>query len=179
MTAFLPVLLLLTSLVPALVIFLLKEESARLRTLVNLAGAVLKLLLVVYMVLSVMGGAVYETRMELVPGLYLLLRADALALLFITLSAFLWLLTTIYAIAYLEGTENLSRFFGFFSLCVAATVGIALAGTLLTFFVFYELLTLATWPLVVHKGDKASLDAGRSYLAYTLAGSAVFSPASC
>jgi multicomponent Na+:H+ antiporter subunit D len=126
------------------------------------------------MLLSVMGGAVYETRFPLVPGLDLWLRADALALLFISLSAFLWLLTTIYAIAYFEGGENLSRFFGFFSLCVAATVGIALAGTAITFFVFYELLTLATWPLVVHKGNAASLAAGRSYLAYTLSGSAVF-----
>lgn len=174
MTAFLPVALLLTALVPAGIIFFLDEESERLRAVVNLAGAVLKLVLVGYMLLSVLGGAVYEARMELVPGLDLLLRADALALLFITLSAVLWLLTTLYALAYLQGSPNLSRFFGFFSLCVAATVGIALSGSLITFFVFYELLTLATWPLVVHKGDAASMAAGRRYLAYTLVGSAVF-----
>ena len=170
MTAFLPVALLLTALVPAGIIFFLPEDRDRLRAVVNLTGAVLKLALVGYMLLSVMAGTVYETRFPLVPGLELWLRADALALLFISLSAFLWLLTTIYAIAYFEGGENLSRFFGFFSLCVAATVGIALAGTAITFFVFYELLTLATWPLVVHKGNAASLAAGRSYLAYTLIG---------
>lgn len=174
MTAFLPVALLLTALVPAGIIFFLPEDRDRLRAVVNLTGAVLKLALVGYMLLSVMAGTVYETRFPLVPGLELWLRADALALLFISLSAFLWLLTTIYAIAYFEGGENLSRFFGFFSLCVAATVGIALAGTAITFFVFYELLTLATWPLVVHKGNAASLAAGRTYLAYTLSGSAVF-----
>jgi multicomponent Na+:H+ antiporter subunit D len=50
---------------------------------------------------------------------------------------------------------ELSRFFGFFSLCVFATTGIALSGTLITFFIFYELLTLSTWPLVVHKGTKS------------------------
>jgi len=174
MTAFLPVALLLTALVPAGIIFFLPDNRERLRAFINLTGAVLKLVLVGYMLLSVMGGAVYEARFPLVPGLDLWLRADALALLFIALSAFLWLLTTIYAIAYFAGGENLSRFFGFFSLCVAATVGIALAGTAITFFVFYELLTLATWPLVVHKGNAASLAAGRSYLAYTLSGSAVF-----
>ncbi len=173
MTAFLPVALLLTALVPAAIIFFLRDESERLRSFVNLAAALLKLALVGWMLVSVQQGAVYETRMELVPGLYLLLRADALALLFITLSAFLWLLTTIYAIAYFAGGPNLSRFFGFFSLCVAATVGIALSGSLITFFVFYELLTLATWPLVVHKGNEASMAAGRRYLAYTLCGSAV------
>ncbi len=174
MTAFLPVALLLTALIPAAIIFFLADDRERLRAFINIAGAVIKLGLVGYMLFSVMDGAVYETRFPLVPGLDLWLRADALALLFITLSAFLWLLTTIYAIAYFEGGANLSRFFGFFSLCVAATVGIALSGTAITFFVFYELLTLATWPLVVHKGDEASLAAGRSYLAYTLAGSAVF-----
>jgi multicomponent Na+:H+ antiporter subunit D len=67
------------------------------------------------------------------------LRVDALSLLFITLSSFLWLITTVYAIAYFRGSENLSRFFGFFNLCVFATTGIALSGSLITFFVFYEL----------------------------------------
>jgi multicomponent Na+:H+ antiporter subunit D len=102
----------------------------------------------------------------------MMFRVDALALLFLTLSAFLWLLTTIYAISYLGRGPYLSRFFGFFSLCVAATAGIALSGTLITFFIFYELLTLATWPLVVHHGNQASMRAGRLYLAYTLMGSA-------
>ncbi|HSP26477.1 MAG TPA: proton-conducting transporter membrane subunit, partial [Saliniramus sp.] len=70
-------------------------------------------------------------------------------------------------------SPNLTRVFGFFSLCVAATTGIALSGTLITFFVFYEILTLSTWPLVVHKGDAKSLRAGRKYLAYTMPGAAL------
>ncbi len=172
MTAFLPVLILLTSLVPAIATFFLREESARLRNTFSLGGAVLKLALVGVMLVEVAGGTVYETRFAFAPGLYLLLRADALSLLFITLSAFLWLLTTIYAIAYFGTSSDLSRFFGFFSLCVAATTGLALSGTLITFFIFYEILTLSTWPLVVHKGDGASLAAGRRYLAYTMPGAA-------
>jgi hypothetical protein len=68
--------------------------------------------------------------------------------------------TTVYAIAYLERSPNRARFFGFFSICVTATMGIAMAGNLLTFFVFYELLTLATWPLVVHTGTRAALRPG-------------------
>jgi hypothetical protein len=58
----------------------------------------------------------------------------------------LWLITTVYAIGYLEGSPNRSRFFSFFSLCVTATAGIALAGDLFTFIVFYEALTWATYP---------------------------------
>jgi multicomponent Na+:H+ antiporter subunit D len=86
------------------------------------------------------------------------------------LSATLWLLTTIYAVGYLEKEPFRSRFFGFFSLCVGATVGIAMSGNLFTFVLFYELLTLATYPLVVHRGTAEALRAGRLYLAYTLGG---------
>jgi multicomponent Na+:H+ antiporter subunit D len=172
MTELMPLLVLSTSLVPAFVIFLLDEDQQAMRTGINLAGAVAKLALVTVMLEGVARDVVYETRLVLLPGLDMIFRVDALALLFLTLSAFLWLLTTIYAISYLGRGPYLSRFFGFFSLCVAATAGIALSGTLITFFIFYELLTLATWPLVVHHGNQASMRAGRLYLAYTLMGSA-------
>jgi multicomponent Na+:H+ antiporter subunit D len=174
MTAAMPLLVLSASLVTAVIIFLLDEARQRLRTAVNLAGALAKLALVAVMLDGVARGVVYETRLALLPELELMFRVDALALLFLTLSAFLWLLTTIYAIAYLDRGPDLSRFFGFFSLCVAATSGIAMSGTLISFFIFYELLTLSTWPLVVHLGDARSMAAGRRYLAYTLGGSASF-----
>jgi multicomponent Na+:H+ antiporter subunit D len=173
MSQILPVLVLSTSLVPALVIFFIGEGQHRLRTIINLVGAVSKVALVIVMMDGVARGVLYEMRVMLLPGLELLLRVDALSLLFLSLSAFLWLLTTVYAISYLGHGRHLSRFFGFFSLCVAATTGIALSGTLITFFIFYELLTLSTWPLVVHKGDAGSITAGRRYLAYTMVGSAV------
>jgi len=163
-----PVLLLLTSLVPAAVTFFLAQESHRLRNALCLGGAVAKVALIVAMLLAVAGGASFEAALPLAPGLLLLLRIDALALLFVSLSAVLWLLTTIYAIAYFGSKPDLSRFFGFFSLCVAATTGIALSGSLFTFFVFFELLTLSTWPLVAHKQDAPSLAAARRYLLYAL-----------
>jgi multicomponent Na+:H+ antiporter subunit D len=114
-----------------------------------------------------------ECRFPLVTGVDFLLQADALGLMFTGLSSVLWLFTTIYAIGYLENSPNRSRFFGFFSLCVASTVGLALAGNLFTFLLFYELLTLSTYPLVVHRGTDTALRAGRTYLAYTLSGGAV------
>ena len=173
MTAALPVWILLTSLVPAFVTFFMPQDRHGLRNLLNLGGAALKLGLIVFMILEVAQGTIYETRVSFAPGLYLLLRVDALSLLFVSLSALLWLLTTIYAIAYLGNKPELSRFFGFFSLCVAATTGIALSGTLISFFIFFELLTLSTWPLVVHKQNDKSIAAGRSYLAYALPASAM------
>ncbi len=170
----LPLVVVLVSLLAGLAIALLGEERQRLRTVLNLGAALVKLGLVVWIAVLVMGGTVPEFRFPLVPGFDLVLRADSLSVLFASLSAALWLVTTVYAIAYLEDSANRARFFGFFSICVTATMGIAMAGNLLTFFVFYELLTLATWPLVVHTGSHAALHAGRTYLRFTLGGSALF-----
>jgi multicomponent Na+:H+ antiporter subunit D len=169
----LPLAVLASSLVPGLIIFALPQERVALRSLLNLAGAIIKLALIVVMLFGVRGGTLYGFEHEVMPGLELAFKMDALALLFVTLSAGLWLLTTVYAIGYLEGSPHRSRFFGFFSLCVTAAVGIAMAANLFTFFVFYELLTLATYPLVVHRGTPAALRGGNIYLAYTLFGGAL------
>lgn len=170
--ALLPLYVLATSLVTGVVIFLLGEQRVRLRTALNLVGAVLKLVLVGVMIHGVFLGHVYETRWTFLPGMDFVLRADAMTILFSSLSAILWLVTTLYAIGYLEGSPNRRRFFGYFSFCVTATMGVSLAGNLLTFFVFYEVLTLTTYPLVTHRGTEASLRAGGIYLRYTLLGSA-------
>jgi multicomponent Na+:H+ antiporter subunit D len=169
----LPLLMVLTSLVPGILIFFLKESAVGLRTTLNMVGAVAKLVLIVVMINGLVAGTTYETRLPFLPGIDFVLRADTLSILFCILSATLWLVTTIYAIGYLEHSPNRSRFFGFFSLCVSSTMGIALAGNLMTFLIFYELLTICTYPLVVHKGDEKALKGGRTYLIYTLIGGGV------
>lgn len=171
--AVLPLAIVLSSAVPGALIFFLDEERHRLRTALNLLGAILKLILVGWMIWGVFHEHVYLSRLELLPGLELSLSADALSVLFVTLSTVLWLVTTIYAIGYLEHSPNRSRFFGFFSLCVSATVGIALSGNLLTFIVFYEILTLSTYPLVAHRGTPDADRGARIYLAYTMTGGVV------
>lgn len=169
----LPILIILSALLPGLVTFFIHERQVILRRALNLGGNVTCLVLIGLLINGVYSGEVFETRLPLLPAMDLVLHADALSLLFVSLSGLLWFLTSIYAIGYLDGTQNRSRFFGFFSLCVAATLGIALAGNLITFLIFYELLTLTTYPLVVHKGNAASLRAGRIYLAYTMIGGAL------
>jgi len=172
--SFLPLGVMSVSLLAGVLIFLAGERRQALRITLNLGAAVLKLVLIGVIGVLVVNGREPEFRLALLPTLELVLRTDALSLLFSTLSAVLWLVTTVYAIAYLENSPNRARFFGFFSLCVAATMGVASAGNLFTFFLFYELLTLATWPLVVHTGTPAAFRGGRTYLRYTLSGSAVF-----
>jgi len=173
MDSLLPLLVLATSLVTAILIFPLSEENHRIRTWLNIFGAVAKLVFIGVMLWGVLHEHDYWTRIPIVEGLDLVLHADAFAMLFMTLSALLWLVTTVYAIGYLEEAPHRSRFFGFFSLCVASTMGISMAGNLFTFFVFYELLTLSTYPLVVHKGSEKAIKAGNTYLFYTVTGSAV------
>jgi len=164
--------ILFSSFLTGLAIFFLNEESHRLRTWLNLLGAGLKLILVAALLWGVHEGQAYSWSFEFLPGIPFALGADANSVLFVTLSAVLWFWTTLYAVGYLEHSPHRSRFFGFFSLCVTATTGIALSANLLTFLIFYELLTVSTYPLVVHRGTPDAMRGGRTYLTYTLAGGA-------
>ncbi len=165
--------ILLSSFVTGLVIFFLKEEHHRLRTWLNLIGAGVKLILVAALLWGIYQGQTYSFAIEFLPGIPFALGADANAVLFVTLSNVLWFCTTLYAVGYLEDSPHRSRFFGFFSLCVTATTGIALSANLVTFLTFYELLTVTTYPLIVHRGTKEALRGGKIYLTYTLVGGAI------
>ncbi len=166
----LPVAVLLTSLVPALIIFGLAEGRHTARSALNIGSATLKVIGVAVMTAGYFSGREYETRLPFLLDLDLVLRVDRISLLFTALSAVLWLVTTIYAVGYLEHAPHRSRFFGFFSLSVTATMGVALAANPITFLLFFEALTLATYPLVIHRGSAEALSAGFRYLCYTLGG---------
>ncbi len=116
MHEWLPLAVLASSLLPGLMIFALPESAVGVRTVLNLLGAFAKLGLVGVLLAGVAAGEAYGVRFAVLPGLDLAFKADALGLLFLTLSTVLWLFTTLYAIGYLEGAPHRSRFFGFFSL---------------------------------------------------------------
>ena len=163
-----------SSLVTGLIIFVLPERSKRTRTTLNMVGATVKVLGVFAMGWGLLvHGTVHELDFSMGLGFEFLLRVDLLSLMFVSLSSNLWFLTTIYAVGYLEDSHSRSRFFGFFSLCVTASTGVALSGNLITFFIFYEFLTLVTYPLVVHRGTPEALAAGRTYLWYAMSAGAV------
>ncbi|MDT8364807.1 MAG: proton-conducting transporter membrane subunit [Nitrosomonas sp.] len=168
--SWLPLLVLLTSLLSGLIIFTLPENSVRTRTTLNFLAAFGKIALVGWMIWHIYQGQHYQIRIHFLPNIDFVLRMDPLAVLFVGLSAGLWLTTTFYAVGYLEGSPHRSRFFGFFSLCVAATAGVAMAGNLFTFLICYEFLTLAAYPLIVHRGTEVARQAGQTYLIYTVGG---------
>ncbi len=101
-----------------------------------------------------------------VPGVPLALQIEPLGLLFALIAALLWVATTVYAIGYMRGhgEQHQTRFFAFFAIAISATMGVALAQNLFTLFLFYELLTLSTYPLVTHAGSDEARQGGRVYL---------------
>ncbi|MBO9470973.1 monovalent cation/H+ antiporter subunit D family protein [Endozoicomonas sp. G2_2] len=110
------------------------------------------------------------TLLEVLPGIGLTFTLEPLGLLFALVASGLWSLTTLYAAGYMRGNEEhaQTRFFVCFALAISAAIGIAFAGNLLTLFIFYEMLTLSTYPLVTHHGDTESRNGGRVYLGILL-----------
>ncbi len=108
---------------------------------------------------------------DIMPGLSLSLYIDPLGMLFALIASFLWIVTSIYSIGYMRGNNepNQNRFYVFFALSIFATMGIAFAGNLFTMFLFYEFLTLCTFPLVTHHRSEEAKKAGRTYLGILLA----------
>jgi NADH-quinone oxidoreductase subunit L/multicomponent Na+:H+ antiporter subunit D len=136
-------------------------------------AAVTKLAIVASMVPGVLDGQVYVTELgAFLPGVEFSLRADPLGLLFGLLASLLWLVTSFYSIGYMRGLDehDQTRYFAAFAGSLSAAVGVAFASNLLVLFVFYELLTVATYPLVAHDETDEARAAGRKYLAYTFGG---------
>lgn len=168
----LPVLALLPSALAVPLIIASRSRPA-LRDTWSVLAATAQTLIVATMVPVVLSGVAPAARpLTLVPGIPLALRADAAGVLFALVASALWILTTVYSIGYTraEGERRQTRYFAAFAVCLFATVGIALAANLLTFYVFYELLTVAGYPLVIHRETPEAVRAGRIYLAYTLGG---------
>ncbi|HHX50681.1 MAG TPA: monovalent cation/H+ antiporter subunit D family protein, partial [Clostridia bacterium] len=161
----------LISLVAA-VLILANNRRPNLRESITLLAAVGKFGLIFSMLPAVLAGQIIETApLNLAPGVALHLRADAFGLLFALLSSFLWIITSVYNIGYMRSLKygHETGYYAAFAVCLSAAIGIALSANLLTFFVFYEILTIATYPLVIHARTKEAIDGGRKYLVYTLA----------
>ena len=141
------------------------REAVTLLTSFSLFGLVLAL----YLAFQA-GGGVEVKLLEILPGLFFALATEPLGLLFALVASFLWLVTSIYSIGYMRAHKerNQTRFYVCFALALAAVMGITFSANLFTLFIFYELLTLTTYPLVTHAGTAKAKRAGRLYLAYLL-----------
>jgi len=141
------------------------REAATLLVGLATLGAVIELLRA-----TQAGASPALSLLEVLPGIRLAFSVEPLGLLFGLVASGLWIVTSVYSIGYMRGHHetNQTRFYAFFAVAIACALGIAFASNLFTLFLFYEALTLSTYPLVTHHGNARALRAGRVYLGVLL-----------
>ena len=147
------------------------DGRENLRETFTFIAAVLQATIVLSMVPTVLGGAIFEYHVwQIFTNVPLLLRVDGPGLLFASVASVLWIATTLYAIGYMRGLHEhaQTRFYSYFAISLSATMGVAFSANLLTIYFFYEMLSVSTFPLVTHMQDKEARTGGRTYLGYLL-----------
>jgi len=148
---------------------LISSRTPNVREAWTFVAAAAKFILVASMLPTILDGSeIVYTVAEVLPGVAIKFRVDALGMLFALVSSTLWILTTAYSIGYMRGLKEHSqtRYFCFFAIALSATLGVAFSANLLTLYLFYEMLSFATYPLVTHHQDEEARRSGRKYLLY-------------
>ncbi len=171
-----PFLAIMVSLIAAGVI-LKYDKNPDTRETVSIAAGIIKFVLVISMAPTVLaGGSFTYTLLTFVPGLDISFRVDALGLFFATVASSLWVVTTCYSIGYMRGAgeKNQTRFYSCFAVSVSSALAIAFSANLLTLFIFYEILSFSTFPLVAHKGTQTAFEGAKKYMIYLFGTSKTF-----
>jgi multicomponent Na+:H+ antiporter subunit D len=166
-----PLLAVLTSLIAVPLILKAGDERPNLREFWSILAGVVKFSIVMSMVPAIFAGNTIEyTLVTFYQGIDIKFRVDAFGLLFATVSSFLWIVTTFYSIGYMRTSKEHSqtRYYMCFAISLSSTIAVAFSANLITLFVFYEVLSLATVPLVGHKETPEALEGARKYFLYLL-----------
>jgi multicomponent Na+:H+ antiporter subunit D len=177
MFSVIPLLTVLVSAVGALFIAATGQRRANLREFWSVAAGVVMAALVVSMIPDVLAGRFPEIVLfQLLPGIEIGFKVDAFGVLFASGASVLWILTSFYSIGYMRslGEHAQTRYFACFALALSATIGVAFAANLFTLFLFYEALTLVTYPLVAHKETPEARSGARKYVIYLLGAAKIF-----
>jgi multicomponent Na+:H+ antiporter subunit D len=169
--SFIPLLAVLVSALGALLIACTGQRRANLREFWSVAAGVAMFALVASMIPEVLAGRMPECVLfRILPGIELAFRVDAFGLLFASGASLLWILTSFYSIGYMRSLNEhaQTRYFSCFALALSATIGVAFSANLFTLFLFYEALTLVTYPLVGHKETAEARAGARKYVIYLL-----------
>lgn len=171
-----PVLAIAVSLLAAGAILCL-HKRANARDAVSVIAAIIKFTIVISMApLVLAGGTLDLTLFEILPGVDFAFKVDALGMVFATISSLLWILAALYTIGYMRSQKEKSqtRFFASFAVSLSAAVGGAFAANLFTLVIFYEILSLVTYPLVYHKENEESWKGSKRYIVYLVGASKSF-----
>lgn len=161
----------------AAVLIAFSRKYPNLRETWSALASVVKFGIILSMLPAVLDGNSYEwTLCQITDTVGLTLRTDPAGMIFAVLASMLWVPMNFYSIGYMRcnNEKEQTGYFAAFAICMSSVMGIALAANLLTFFMFYELLTLASYPLVLHKRNEEALMASRKYLIYTLISGQLF-----
>ncbi len=175
-TSIKPLLAVIVSSIAAILIVTAKNKP-NLRESYTIGAAVIKFLIILSMASAVFAGKNIEFLLvTLLPGLSIKLRVDALGLMFAMTASFLWILTSFYSIGYMRSLKEhaQTRYYACFAVTLSATIGAAFAANLFTLFLFYEIITMATYPLVAHKETKKAYEGGGKYIWYLVGTAKVF-----
>jgi formate hydrogenlyase subunit 3/multisubunit Na+/H+ antiporter MnhD subunit len=165
-----PLLALAFPLACAPLVYLFRNRP-NLRESCTLIAALAQFTLIITLAPAVLRGEViYSQLIAIGPGIEIALRVDAFGLIFAITSSFLWILVSLYSVGYMRVLQEhaQTRYYFMFALAIFSAVSIALSANLITFYVFYEALTLSTYWLVAHHEDEEAFAAGRKYLSYLL-----------
>lgn len=172
-----PLLAILVSAVAALFIARTGERRANLREFWSVAAGVLQFAFVASMIPDVLAGRTPQLVVSrILPGIELAFRVDTFGLLFGLGASLLWIATSFYSIGYMRSLEEhaQTRYYSCFALALSATMGVAFSANLFTLFLFYEALTLTTYPLVAHKETPEAKAGARKYIIYLMGAAKVF-----
>ena len=165
-----PLLAVICPMIAAPCIFL-SGKRPNIREGITILAAVIQFAVIISMAPVVMDGAVITfSIINIGAGIELGYRVDAFGLIFAITSSFLWILVSLYSIGYMRSLDEhaQTRYYFMFALAIFSAVSIALSANLVTFYIFYEALTLSTYWLVAHHEDKEAFTATRKYLVYLL-----------
>jgi multicomponent Na+:H+ antiporter subunit D len=172
-----PLLAVLVSIVGAFLI-LASNKRTNLREFWSLSAGVVKLLIVISMVPVIFAGNTIEYTLfnTFLPGIPIKFRVDALGLSFAVTASFLWIITSLYSIGYMRSLKEhaQTRYFACFAVALSSVIGIAFSANLLTMYLFYEILSFVTYPLVGHKETPEALAGAKKYIVYLLGTSKTF-----
>ena len=142
-----------------------------LRESITLVTAATLGLIVINLYMRLQQGADLSLQLaEPLPGIPVQFTIEPLGMLFALVASVLWFITSVYAIGYMRGhnEKNQTRFYAMFAIAIASTMGTAFAGNLFTLFLYYEILTISTYPLVAHAGTEEARRGARTYLGILL-----------
>ena len=144
---------------------------------VSFVAAALAFLSVLSLVPAVLSGSIWTCHMvTFFPGVSLRFAVDGLSLVFALVATFLWFFATSYNVGYMRSLNEhaQTRYYFCFAVAIFGAVGVAFSGTVVTLYLFYEVITVFTYPLVAHHQDVEGYNGARKYLVYLMGTSKLF-----